>query len=132
MVRAGERREFFDDLDRLERLCANATEPLRGTSPESRRLVESFEATWRRHRAARARWRATFGLRPAGGDLGVEAEPDLTLPDVLQRLDDLMNRYAEGLPTLGRAAAVDAFARQMVEISRQRTVIDLWIRAEES
>lgn len=131
MARADARLEFFDDLDRLEGSAAATLEALRATSPETRRLVESFNAAWRNHRGERLRWRAAFSLPQTSAPV-VDAEPDATLPDVRQRLDDLMNRYADGLPTLGRAAAVDAFARLMVAVSKQRTVIDLWIAAEEA
>ena len=47
-----------------------------------------------------------------------------------QALDDLMTAYAEGLPAMADASTVARLARDMVDVSRLRTVIDLWVESE--
>ena len=57
-----------------------------------------------------------------------EAEADL--PGLRQALDDLMIAYAESLPVYGESKVVSRLAIDMVEVSRLRTVIDLWAAGE--
>ncbi len=47
-------------------------------------------------------------------------------------LDDLMTAYAESLPVFGDSRTVSRLAVDMVEVSKLRTVIDLWAVAEEA
>jgi hypothetical protein len=59
-------------------------------------------------------------------------EVDADLTALRQSLDDLMIAYAESLPVFGDSNTVSRLAVDMVEVSRLRTVIDLWVTAEES
>lgn len=80
-------------------------------------------------RAARERLRKRFGLpfasppRPRVGD-------PVDLAALRAAQERLVYAHAEGLPALGDRLGVDTMARNMVDLSRQLTVIDLWIEAE--
>jgi hypothetical protein len=126
------RREYFDTLDRLEGLAGIAVRSAgaNANSDAARELADRLTRRQLDHRAARIAWRRKFGVGAALDVSTLEGDANPTLEDVRQRLDDLMNAYAEGLSTLKDRVAVDTFARQMVVISQQRTVIDLWIAAE--
>jgi len=82
-------------------------------------------------RRERERLRARLGV--AAGAAAVV--PQLDAPGELARLRDaqqeLVHAHAEGLPALGDRHAVDVFARHLVELAAQLTVIDLWIEGEE-
>ena len=93
-------------------------------------LVSRFLAALRRHRATRDDVRRRFGL-PKGVDPGSQlGSVDDDLPGLRQSLDDLMIAYAESLPVFGDSTVVSRLAVDMVEVSKLRTVIDLWVEAE--
>jgi hypothetical protein len=124
------RREALDDLDRLAAACGMRL----GTVGRSRQgagvLVSRFLAALGRHRTAREDVRRRFSL-PPGTDPGSQAaEVDADLSGLRQSLDDLMVAYAESLPVFGDSAVVSRLAVDMVEVSRLRTVVDLWVSGE--
>lgn len=126
------RREALDDLDRLASLCAMRLGAVRKTRPDAEVLVSRFLASLGRHRSTRDQVRRRFalsgGVSPAPEGGLVEAD----LPGLRQALDDLMIAYAESLPIMEDATVVSRLAIDMVEISKLRTVIDLWVVAEEA
>ena len=76
--------------------------------------------------------RLQFAL-PRGVDPGSETgSVDAELTGLRQALDDLMIAYAESLPVFADASVVSRLAVDMVEVSKLRTVIDLWVEAESS
>ncbi len=124
------RREALDELDRLAAVCGMRL----GTVGRSREgvsvLVTRFLAALSRHRAAREDVRRRFSL-PPGADPGSQAaEVDADLSGLRQSLDDLMIAYAESLPVFGDSKVVSRLAVDMVEVSKLRTVIDLWVSGE--
>ena len=124
------RRELFDDLDRLSAVCGMRLGALGRERSNAAVLVSRFLAALERYRATREDSRRRFGL-PGGVDPGSMAEPvDGDLKGLRQALDDLMVAYAEGLPALGDAGVVARLAADMVDVSRLRTVIDLWAVSE--
>lgn len=126
------RREALDALDRLAAVCGMRLGVVRRSRPGADLLASRFLAVLGRHRATREDARRRFSL-PAGADPGSEVgEVDADLPALRQSLDDLMTAYAESLPVFGDSRAVSRLAVDMVEVSKLRTVIDLWVTAEES
>lgn len=126
------RRQALDDLDRLASICGMRLGMVRRERPASMLLVSRFLKALEGHRERREDVRRRFGL-PRGLDPASqvgEADPDLSA--LRQALDDLMVAYAESLPALGDASMVARLATDMVEVARLRTVIDLWVVAEEA
>lgn len=128
----GSRREALDELDRLASVCGMRLGAVRRSRGSAEVLVSRFLGALERHRATREEVRRRFSL-PAGADPGSPAgEVDADLPSLRQSLDDLMIAYAESLPVFGDSTVVSRLAADMVEVSRLRTVIDLWVTAEEA
>jgi hypothetical protein len=126
------RREALDDLDRLASVCGMRLGTVRTSRADADLLVSRFLEALRRHRVTRDQVRRQFalpkGVDPASEIGSVEAE----LPGLRQALDDLMIAYAESLPVFADASVVARLAVLMVEVSKLRTVIDLWVEAESS
>jgi len=126
----GSRREALDDLDQLAALCGIRLALVRAARPNSARLVSRFLAALNGYRATREDVRRKSGL-PGGLDPAAHVgEIDADLVGLRQALDDLMAAYAESLPVFGDASVVYRMAVDMVDISKRRTVIDLWAEAE--
>lgn len=128
----GSRREALDELDRLASVCGLRLGAVRRSRASADVLVSRFLGALARHRATREDVRRRFSL-PAGAHPGSPAgEVDAELAALRQSLDDLMIAYAESLPVFGDSTVVSRLAADMVEVSRLRTVIDLWVTAEEA
>lgn len=123
-------REALDEIDRLAAACGMRLGALRGDRPGADALVRRFLAALERHRATREDVRRSFAL-PKGVDPASQlGEADADLKGLRQALDDLMIAYAESLPVYGESNVVSRLAVDMVDVSRLRTVIDLWAVAE--
>ena len=126
------RREALDELDRLAAVCGMRLGMVRRSRAAADVLGSRFLGALRRHRATREDVRRRFAL-PAGADPGSQlGEVDADLTALRQSLDDLMIAHAESLPVFGDSGVVSRLAVDMVEVSRLRTVIDLWVTAEEA
>ncbi len=126
------RREALDALDRLAAVCGMRLGTVRRLRAGADGLASRFLTTLKRHRATREEVRRRFFL-PGGADPGSQVgEVDADLPALRQSLDDLMIAYAESLPVFGDSTVVSRLATDMVEVSKLRTVVDLWVTAEES
>ena len=126
------RLEALDELDRLAAACGMRLGMVRRSRPGADVLVSRFLGALGRHRATREDARHRFSL-PAGADPGSQVgEVDADLSPLRQSLDDLMVAYAESLPVFADSDTVARLAVDMVEVSKLRTVIDLWVTAEES
>ena len=124
--------EALDALDRLAAACDRRLGAVRRSRAGADLLVTRFLAALSRHRAVREDVRHRFSL-PAGAAPGLQAgEADADLPGLRQSLDDLMTAYAESLPVFADSNTVSRLAVDMVEVSKLRTVIDLWVTAEEA
>jgi len=123
-------REALDELDRLAALCGMRLGAVRTSRAGADTLVGRFLGALRRHHATREGVRRRFSL-PAGIDPGSQVgEVDGDLTGLRQSLDDLMVAHAETLPVFGDPVTVSRLAVDMVEVSKLRTVIDLWVEAE--
>jgi hypothetical protein len=126
------RREALDELDRLAAVCGRRLLAVRGSRAGAEDLVSRFVAALQEHRDTREDVRRRFSL-PRGADPDpTPGEVEADLASLRQSLDDLMVAFAESLPVFGDAEVVSRLAVDMVEVSRLRTVIDLWVTAEES
>lgn len=124
------RREALDELDRLAINCGMRLGVVRRARPSADLLASRFLTTLEKHRERRDDVRRRFAL-PRGVDPGRQlAEVDAELSGLRQSLDDLMIGYAESLPVFGDSKVVSRLAIDMVEVSRLRTVVDLWVETE--
>jgi len=124
------RREALDDLDRLAAACGMRLGTVSRSRADAEVLAARFLAALGKHRTTREGVRRRFSL-PPGADPGSQTgEVDADLGALRQSLDDLMVAYAESLPIFGDAEVVSRLAVDMVEVSRLRTVIDLWVGGE--
>jgi hypothetical protein len=124
------RHEALDELDRLASICGLRLQAVRESRSGTEVLVSRFLRALEKHRATREEVRRRFGL-PKGVAASASLETvDADLAGLRQSLDDLMVAYAECLPVFGDAAVVSRLAVDMVDVSRLRTVIDLWAEAE--
>jgi hypothetical protein len=123
--------EVFEAIDRLEADVAARLRAIRAALPSSSTFAEAVLATHVEHRRRRAelRRRLRLAAAPAAGE-GVAEDRELAALRAAQQA--LVHAHAEGLPALGEPAAVAELARHMVVLSRQLTVIDLWIEAEQA
>ncbi len=97
--------------------------------PSARTFVSSVLRDREAHRAARERLRKRFGL-PSASPPRPRVDDPVDLAALRAAQERLVYAHAEGLPALGDRLGVDTMARNMVDLSRQLTVIDLWIEAE--
>ena len=121
-------REVMDTVDRLEADVAARLGAIARAVPRAQPFAGSVLADFERHRAVRARLRRRLGL-PASAAPSVVTK-DAGLEPLRAAQEALVYAHAEGLPALGDAHAVDAMARNMVELSRHLAVIGLWIESE--
>jgi hypothetical protein len=121
--------EVFDAVDRLEADVGARLRAIAAALPSARPFVSSLLGDHERHRAVRLRLRRRLHL-PAPSLPDPAAAPEIALDALRAGQEALVYAHAEGLPALGDAGAVDAMARNMIDLSRHLTVIDLWIEAE--
>ncbi len=126
------RRQALDELDRLAAICGMRLGMVRQANTGADLLVLRFLNALARDRATRDDVRRRFALPPGLDPASQIGEVDSTLEGLRQALDDLMVAYAESLPVFGDASVVSRLAVDMVEVSKLRTVIDLWASSEAS
>ena len=124
------RLEALDELDRLAAVCGMRLGTVRRSRAGAEVLVARFLGALQRHGSAREDVRRRFSL-PGGKDPASEVgEVEADLRALRQSLDDLMIAYAESLPVFGDSSVVSRMAVDMVEVSKLRTVVDLWVESE--
>lgn len=121
--------EVMAAVDRHEADVAARLRAIVAAVPAARPFADSVLADFERHRSTRARLRSRLGL-PAAPSPAAPAAAGRDLEALRAAQEALVYAHAEGLPALGDAVAVEAMARNMVDLSRQLTVITLWIEAE--
>ena len=125
--------EVLAEIDRLESDVDARLSAWAEAVPASAAFARSVRADHERHRAARTVVRQR--LRLAAASLPSSAKParaSLTLAQVQAVAQDLVHAYAEGLPAIGDARAVDALARDMVDDARHLAVLQMWSETEEA
>jgi hypothetical protein len=130
-VEYGSAAEVFAAVDTLEAEVSQRLRALKEGLASAGPLVTSLLRDQERHREARARLRRRLNLPPGVTPRG-HAERLLSLADLRTAQEALVYAHAEGLVAIGDEIAVDTLARNMVDLARHLTVIDLWIEAEES
>lgn len=135
--RSAEARDYtsrgaLDELDRLASVCGMRLGAVRRSRASAEFLAARFLTALLRHRATRDDVRRRFALPPGVDPASQVGSVDDDLTGLRQALDDLMVAYAESLPVFGDSRVVSRLAADMVEVSKLRTVIDLWAEAEVS
>lgn len=126
--------EVLDTIDRREVEVAGRLAAIARAIAGAQAFADSVASDHARHRADRTKLRHRLKLRAFSAPAPAPApaaKPDLSLAALREAQQQLVYAHAEGLPALGDAGAVAVLARHMVDASRQLTVIDLWIEAEE-
>lgn len=121
--------EALSAIDRIEAEVATRLRAIAEARPSARALVESCLSDHDRHRRGREMLRVRLRVAPLAPG-GREVASPLALDALRKAQEALVYAHAEGLPVLGDAVAVNALARDMVDLARQLTVIDLWIEGE--
>jgi hypothetical protein len=121
--------DVLDAIDGLEADVASRLRRLASAVPRARAMAASFLADHERHRGERERLRRRLRLAPAA-PLGERASPEASLASLRGQQEALLYAHAEGMPALGAALAVDALSQHLIDLSRQLTVLDLWLDAE--
>jgi hypothetical protein len=98
--------------------------------PVAASFVRSARGDLARHRRERQALGRRRGVAFEGAPAAVEVEEPLSLPRLRAALEELMHTHAEGLPALRDRLLVQKLAEHMVDLSRQVTVVDLWIEKE--
>ncbi len=124
--------EVFAAIDAREAEVSLRLRALSEALPSARAFVTSVLRDQERHRAMRARLRARLGLPAPAPPPRTAAADLLSLASLRTAQEALVHAHAEGLNAIGDDIAVDALARQMVDLSRHLAVIDLWMETEES
>jgi len=120
--------EVLDTIDRREVEVAGRLAAIARAIAGAQAFADSVASDQAGHRADRDKLRHRLKL-PASS--APAPPPDLSLAALREAQQELVHAHAEGLPALGDAGAVAVLARHLVDASRQLTVIDLWIEAEE-
>jgi hypothetical protein len=128
----------LDTIDRREVEVAGRLAAIARAITGAQAFAGSVASDQARHRGDRDKLRRRLKLpassvpAPAADPAAnPAAKPELSLAALREAQQQLVHAHAEGLPALGDAGAVAVLARHMVDASRQLTVIDLWIEAEE-
>jgi hypothetical protein len=121
--------EVLDTIDRREVEVAGRLAAIARAIAGAQAFADSVASDQAGHRADRDKLRRRLKLPASSAP--APPPPDLSLAALREAQQELVDAHAEGLPALGDAGAVAVLARHMVDASRQLTVIDLWIEAEE-
>jgi hypothetical protein len=124
--------EPFADLDRRSAALEQRLDALVRALPSARAFVDSARADLQRHARERAALALARGWRtPSPPPAAVEVDRPRSLPLLKAAFEDLMHAVAESLPSgRGDKELVERLARQMIDLSRLATVVDLWIEQE--
>ena len=121
--------EVLDTIDRREVEVAGRLAAIARAIAGAQAFADSVASDQAGHRADREKLRHRLKLPTSSAP--APPPPDLSLAALREAQQELVHAHAEGLPALGDAGAVAVLARHLVDASRQLTVIDLWIEAEE-
>ena len=122
---------MLDTIDRREVEVAGRLAAIARAIAGAQAFADSVASDQAGHRADRDKLRHRLKLPASSVPAPAPPPPDLSLAALREAQQELVHAHAEGLPALGDAGAVAVLARHMVDASRQLTVIDLWIEAEE-
>src|SRR5207247_2300710 len=122
--------EVLDTINRREVEVAGRLAAIARAIAGAQAFADSVASDPAGHRPRRDKLRHRLKL-PASSAPAPPPPPDLSLAALREAQQELVHAHAEGLPALGDAGAVAVLARHLIDASRQLTVIDLWIEAEE-
>ena len=120
--------EFLNTVDRLEGEVAERLRALVQARPSARAFATSVGADRARHQALRASLRAARGLSPRINSAAGQPDDLASLGALREVQKTLVYTHVEGLPLFfDDPKAVDLLGKNMIDLARQLTVIDLWI-----
>lgn len=123
--------EVFDAVDKAEADVEAALRALTKALPSAGAFSDSLLEDYARHRRRRAALRRRLKLG-AAAPVTAATGGDLSLEGLRAAVEALVYAHAEGLPALNDSRAVDVMAHHMVELSRQLTVVQLWLEQEQA
>jgi hypothetical protein len=121
--------EVLAEIDRLESELDARLAGLAATFPAAASFAASVRADHERHRRGRATVRRRLHVTEAAPAAGPGGPASV---DALRALaQDLVHAYAEGLPAIKDAQAIDTLARHMVDDARHLAVLQMWMETEQ-
>lgn len=123
--------EVFDAVDTLEADVEARLRALLAALPAAGRFAGSLLKDYARHRQGRTALRRRLKL-PAAASAPAARSDDPSLAGLHTAVEALVYAHAEGMPALFDSRAVDVMAHHMVDLSRQLTVVFLWIEQEQA
>jgi hypothetical protein len=121
--------EVLAEIDRLESELDARLAGLAAAFPAADSFAASVRADHEKHRRTRAALRRRLRLTEASPVSGPAGHASV---DALRALaQDLVHAYAEGLPAIKDAPAVDTLARHMVDDARHLAVLQMWMETEQ-
>ncbi len=124
-------REVLETIDRLEAEVEARLRAIASGLPSARAFEASVLRDRARQQAVRRDLRRRLGLPDPSPSAPVGGAGD-SLSGLREAQQRLVHAHAEGLAALGSPFAVARLVEALVDLSRQLTVIDLWLEAEES
>ena len=121
--------DVFGAIDRLEAEADARLRAIARQMPAARAFAQSVLEDDARHRQRRQALRERLRLGSAP-EVEARASEDRDLDGLRSTLESLAYAHAEGLPALADPVAVDWLAHDMMDVSRQLTVVELWIALE--
>jgi hypothetical protein len=121
--------QVFDAVDTLEAEVATRLRAIAEARASARAFAASCLSDHDRHRGQRGELRRRLRLGN-GTAAGREVKNPLSLEALRKAQENLVYAHAEGLPALRDARAVRTLAGHMVDLSRQLTVVEIWLDAE--
>jgi Xaa-Pro aminopeptidase len=119
----------FDAVDTLEAEVATRLRAIADARAAAHAFAASCLSDHERHRSQRGELRRRLRLGN-GTAMGREVKNPLSLEALRKAQENLVYAHAEGLPALQDARAVHTLAGHMVDLSRQLTVVEIWLDAE--
>jgi hypothetical protein len=123
--------EVLAEIDRLESDLDARLGGVAATFPAAAAFAASVRADHERHRRARATLRRRLRLTDAAPLSGPGPAGRATVDALRALTQDLVYVYAEGLPAIKDAQAVDILARHMVDDARHLAVLQMWMETEQ-
>jgi len=127
----GSASEVLAEIDRLEGDLDARLGALAARFPAAADFAASVRADHERHRRTRASLRRRLSLADAGAGAAPGPGGRLAVDALRSLAQDLVHAYAEGLPALRDARAVDTLARDMVDDARHLAVLQMWTETEQ-
>ena len=123
--------EVLGEIERLESDLDVRLAGLAASFPAAGSFAASVRADHEKHRRNRAALRRRLRLADAAPISGPGPSGRASVDGLRALAQDLVYVYAEGLPAIKDAQAVDILARHMVDDARHLAVLQMWMETEQ-